>query len=85
MFFGVPNMQHFTETNICPFLGLFFEHTIFLNKENISYLLHLFTFKTPIIFIKKIEIKIIKILKCKLKIKWITQSLFKIFKNIHSK
>ena len=39
MFFGVPNMQHFTETNICPFLGLFFEHTIFLNKENISYLL----------------------------------------------
>jgi predicted SAM-dependent methyltransferase len=40
MFFGVPNMQHFTETNICPFLGLFFEHTIFLNKENITYLLN---------------------------------------------
>jgi len=40
MFFGVPNMQHFTETDACPFLGIFFEHTIFLNKENISYLLN---------------------------------------------
>jgi predicted SAM-dependent methyltransferase len=45
MFFGVPNMQHFTETNICPFLGLFFEHTIFLNKENINYLLNKNNFK----------------------------------------
>jgi len=50
--------------------------------ENI---LHLFTFQTPIIFIKKIEIKIIKILKCKLKLKWLTQSLFQIFKNIQRK
>jgi SAM-dependent methyltransferase len=39
MFFGVPNMQHFSESDICPFLGVFFEHTIFLNKENITYLL----------------------------------------------
>ena len=40
MFFGVPNMEYFIKTNTCPFLGLFFEHTIFLNKENISYLLN---------------------------------------------
>jgi SAM-dependent methyltransferase len=40
MFFGVPNMNYFTESNICPFLGIFFEHTCFLNKENISILLN---------------------------------------------
>jgi predicted SAM-dependent methyltransferase len=39
MFFGVPNMQTFVDTPICPFVGVFFEHTIFLNKENITYLL----------------------------------------------
>jgi len=39
MFFGVPNMQTFVDSNICPFLGVFFEHTVFLNKENITYLL----------------------------------------------
>jgi 2-polyprenyl-3-methyl-5-hydroxy-6-metoxy-1,4-benzoquinol methylase len=39
MFFGVPNMQTFVDTTICPFLGVFFEHTIFLNKENITHLL----------------------------------------------
>ena len=32
MIFGVPDMQYFAETNICPFLGLFFEHTILLNR-----------------------------------------------------
>lgn len=40
MFFGVPNMQHIAESEICPFLGIFFEHTCFLNKENISILLN---------------------------------------------
>ena len=39
MFFGVPNMQSFIDTNICPFVGVFFEHTIFLNKENITHVL----------------------------------------------
>lgn len=40
MFFGVPNMNYFTESSICPFLGIFFEHTCFLNKENINILLN---------------------------------------------
>jgi predicted SAM-dependent methyltransferase len=39
MIFGVPNMEHFKNTDIVPFLGVFFEHTIFLCKENIGYLL----------------------------------------------
>jgi len=40
MIFGVPNMQYLVENNICLYLGIFFEHTIFLNKENITYLLN---------------------------------------------
>jgi 2-polyprenyl-3-methyl-5-hydroxy-6-metoxy-1,4-benzoquinol methylase len=40
MFFGIPNMNHFLNTNICPFLGIFFEHTCFLNKENMKILLN---------------------------------------------
>jgi SAM-dependent methyltransferase len=40
MFFGVPNMQYLSEKNLNMFLGVFFEHTIFLNKDNISYLLN---------------------------------------------
>uniref|UniRef100_A0A6C0DKE2 C-methyltransferase domain-containing protein n=1 Tax=viral metagenome TaxID=1070528 RepID=A0A6C0DKE2_9ZZZZ len=40
MFFGVPDMMYFTNSNICPFLGIFFEHTCFLNKENITLLLN---------------------------------------------
>ena len=39
MFFGVPNMEHICNTEIAPCLGIFFEHTIFLNVENISWLL----------------------------------------------
>ena len=39
MYFGVPNMENFIEGKSTPFLGIFFEHTIFLNEENISYLL----------------------------------------------
>jgi len=39
MFFGVPNMEHIGTNALCPFLGVFFEHTIFLNKQNITYLL----------------------------------------------
>ena len=40
MFFGVPNMQYIAENKLALFLGVFFEHTIFLNKENITYLLN---------------------------------------------
>jgi len=40
MIFGVPNMEHLAKKSLCLFLGIFFEHTIFLNKENISYLLN---------------------------------------------
>jgi predicted SAM-dependent methyltransferase len=39
MIFGVPNMQYFAEKSVCLYLGVFFEHTIFLNKQNITYLL----------------------------------------------
>ena len=45
MFFGVPNMTYFTQSNNTTFLGLFFEHTIFLNEENIVYLLSKNNFK----------------------------------------
>lgn len=45
MFFGVPNMSYFIETNTCPFLGVYFEHTIFLNKNNIVFLLEKNGFK----------------------------------------
>jgi predicted SAM-dependent methyltransferase len=39
MFFGVPNMEYIVKEELSPCLGIFFEHTIFLNKENIKYLL----------------------------------------------
>jgi SAM-dependent methyltransferase len=39
MFFGIPNMEYFTENKNIPFLGICFEHTIFLNKENVTFLL----------------------------------------------
>ncbi len=39
MFFGVPNMSNLLESNTWPFIGICFEHTIFLNEENISFLL----------------------------------------------
>jgi hypothetical protein len=38
MIFGVPDMQYMVDKTL--FLGVFFEHTIFLNKENITYLLN---------------------------------------------
>jgi 2-polyprenyl-3-methyl-5-hydroxy-6-metoxy-1,4-benzoquinol methylase len=40
MFFGIPNMEYISEKSIAPFFGVFFEHTIFYNRENITYLLH---------------------------------------------
>ena len=40
MIFGVPNMQTILDNNLCLFQGIFFEHTIFLNKDNISYMLN---------------------------------------------
>jgi SAM-dependent methyltransferase len=39
MYFGLPNMEYIAEQNLSLFLGIFFEHTIFLNKDNIIYLL----------------------------------------------
>lgn len=45
MFFGVPNMEFIAKNELCPFLGIFFEHTIFLNKINITYLLEKNKFK----------------------------------------
>jgi predicted SAM-dependent methyltransferase len=40
MFFGIPNMEYIAKYNLAPCLGVFFEHTIFLSKENIKYLLN---------------------------------------------
>jgi predicted SAM-dependent methyltransferase len=40
MFFGIPNMEYIAEKELCPFLGIFFEHTIFLNNDNVKYLLN---------------------------------------------
>ena len=40
MFFGVPNMEYIGKNELAPFAGIFFEHTILLNKENITYLLN---------------------------------------------
>jgi 2-polyprenyl-3-methyl-5-hydroxy-6-metoxy-1,4-benzoquinol methylase len=45
MFFSVPNMQFIADNSVVPFFGVFFEHTIFLNKENITYLLEKNNFK----------------------------------------
>ena len=39
MCFGVPNMEYITTEELTPFVGLVFEHNIFLNKENIKYML----------------------------------------------
>ena len=39
MIFGVPNMEYIATSNCAPCLGIFFEHTIFLNKDNICYML----------------------------------------------
>ena len=40
MFFGIPNMEHIAQEGLAPCLGIFFEHTIFLSKENMGYLLN---------------------------------------------
>ena len=39
MFFGIPNMDYISQLDLAPCSGVFFEHTIFMNKENIEYLL----------------------------------------------
>lgn len=39
MIFGIPNMKYLADNDLCLFLGIFFEHTIFMNKENVIYLL----------------------------------------------
>ena len=53
MFFSVPNMQFIADNSIVPFFGVFFEHTIFLNKENITYLLEVNNFIIVDIFYYK--------------------------------
>lgn len=40
MIFGIPNMEHIAKHNLCPCLGIFFEHTVYLSKESVTYLLH---------------------------------------------
>ncbi len=69
MFFGVPNMEYIGINELSPFLGVFFEHTIFLNKQNIVYLLENNGFEIIEIYdylqhstlyhVKKMNIKII--------------------------
>ena len=39
MIFGIPKMKYLADNDLCLFLGIFFEHTIFMNKENVIYLL----------------------------------------------
>jgi hypothetical protein len=39
MIFGIPNMEHICLNELSPGIGIFFEHTIFLNKENVSCML----------------------------------------------
>jgi len=40
MIFGVPNMNYIANSKISLFLGIFFEHNIFLNKTNIGFMLN---------------------------------------------
>jgi SAM-dependent methyltransferase len=40
MFFGIPNMDFLANKELSLFLGVFFEHTIFLNDDNVKYLLN---------------------------------------------
>lgn len=39
MVFAIPDMEYIADRNLAPFLGIFFEHTVFLSRENIRYLL----------------------------------------------
>lgn len=39
MFFAIPNMEYIRHKELSPFYGLFFEHTIFYNTDNVSWLL----------------------------------------------
>ncbi len=45
MIFGVPNMEYLSENSLALFVGISFEHTVFLNKENICYILKKNNFK----------------------------------------
>lgn len=40
MIFSIPDMDYIQKNNIAPFLGIFFEHTVFLNVNNVKYLLN---------------------------------------------
>jgi hypothetical protein len=50
MIFGIPNMEHIANHNLAPFLGLFFEHTVCMTVENISYMLSINKFEIIDIF-----------------------------------
>lgn len=39
MFFAIPDMEYISKNNLCPFNGVFFEHTIFYTQENIKFIL----------------------------------------------
>lgn len=39
MIFAIPNMQHIAKHTLAPCNGVFFEHTVFYNDHNVSYLL----------------------------------------------
>jgi SAM-dependent methyltransferase len=41
MIFSIPNMDYIANNSLCPFNGVFFEHNIFYNEVNVSYLLEL--------------------------------------------
>lgn len=45
MIFAIPNMEHISQEKLAPFNGVFFEHTIYYNEENVSYLLKIAGFK----------------------------------------
>ena len=45
MIFGIPNMQYLADNDLCLFMGIFFEHTIFMNKKNVIYLLKKHSFE----------------------------------------
>lgn len=39
MVFGIPNMEYIAEKELAPCLGIFFEHTVFLSRASVTYLL----------------------------------------------
>jgi 2-polyprenyl-3-methyl-5-hydroxy-6-metoxy-1,4-benzoquinol methylase len=67
MVFGIPNMEHIAERGLSPFVGVFFEHTVFLNVENVSSVLLLNGFETQDVIHYENHSIIFKCKKCKQK------------------